>query len=84
MVITAAYCITNYSKFLSDLIQNSLIKLLLHCVLVYKKFDADDLHPLKFVLDSDGCEVDPEDFEYVLQPDAAIMVLKPNELWVEV
>jgi hypothetical protein len=53
---------------------------------VCRKFDisAADGPSLRFVLDSDGCELDADDFEYVLKPHISVLVLKPNEVWKEV
>ncbi|XP_047146200.1 uncharacterized protein LOC124819058 [Hydra vulgaris] len=50
---------------------------------VCRKFDIGADSSLKFVLDSDGCEIDPNDFLIVLRSDMSVVILKPSECWKE-
>ncbi|XP_065659940.1 uncharacterized protein LOC136083924 [Hydra vulgaris] len=50
---------------------------------VCRKFDIGADSSLKFVLDSDGCEIDPDDFPIVLRSDMSVVILKPSECWKE-
>ncbi|XP_065652848.1 uncharacterized protein LOC136080163 [Hydra vulgaris] len=52
-------------------------------IVLHTKFEIDTDIPLKFVLESDGCEIDPEDFPFVVCSDTSIIVLQPNENWNE-
>nr|XP_047129763.1 uncharacterized protein LOC124809762 [Hydra vulgaris] len=52
-------------------------------LLVHTKFEINTGIQLRFVLESDGCEIDPEDFPFVLRSDTSIIVLQPNEKWNE-
>ena len=52
--------------------------------LVCRKFDiVTSDTPIRFLMESDGCEVDPKDFQLLLEPQVPIMVLKPSESWTE-
>lgn len=53
--------------------------LLLYCYLAQQKLDINET--IKVVLESDGTEIDEDDYFDTLEKNTLIMILKPDEKW---